>query len=230
MLNYSKQVGNSTHRPLCLTPGELAMSSILLPLSRIPRLAVGKPGLSLTEALIALGVLALVLAVALPKLITSNQDAGMKANLKTALTKVEASTTQAAAQGELNRGSHTVYSVVTEGASVQQACPDALANGCWSDPALSGAEYAQGGATWASGAQATGLATALVAGTHDLIALDGDGPRGSQTVGQDRLQLAVCVSPDGCTGVAPAGYAARYGEVFPVAGADNTALFDSLRR
>jgi type II secretory pathway pseudopilin PulG len=185
---------------------------------------------TLQEGLIVLGILGLLMTFLIPKLLDSNRDATYKSQLKDVLSKLEATTTQATAEGILNVGTNTVYTVVTSSLPATKVCTDAAAGGCWTSTAQGTADYQQGGLQLASGAQVSGLNTALVVATHDLLIVDADGAKGANTVGSDMLQLGICVAVAGCSATAPAGYPARQGDVFPVTGAANVALYDSLKK
>jgi type II secretory pathway pseudopilin PulG len=185
---------------------------------------------SLSEMLIALGVMGLIALFAVPKVLQRGAGNAHKAALKQTLSQLEAVAREAAAEGTLNTTGQSVYTLIMSALPLTSSCTNAVAGSCWSSAAQADADFQQGGLITPTGLQVAGLSTTVVAETFDGVVLDANGPKGENSDGTDILKLGVCVAYAGCSASAPTGYPAKRGDVFPLSGAANLALYDSLKR
>lgn len=145
-------------------------------------------GFTLAELLIALGILGVIAAFAIPKVLSSQQDSKRKAIFRETIASIEAVTWQAFQEGKLVPSSNGSY-ILSRLNTVKLCNTNADAQGCWQH-AMPGPEETEPGAILHNGATIGGFNDST--GYDNWIFIDWNGPAPPNVEGDDQIRLLVC--------------------------------------
>jgi prepilin-type N-terminal cleavage/methylation domain-containing protein len=165
---------------------------------------MNRSGFTLSELLIALGLLGLISVFTVPKVLQSSQQSAIRANLKEAMAAFNEATFQGVLNGRIRSGYNASY--VLGQLNAAKLCPtQANSQGCYTvvPTGSTSTEYNEKGIVLPSGAVIVGLTDTT---GDDSFWIDGNGESAPNVVGEDILYLSVCYA-SGCSFAASAGVA-----------------------
>jgi prepilin-type N-terminal cleavage/methylation domain-containing protein len=175
-------------------------------------------GFTLSEILITLAILGVCLAIGIPLLAQQREKSVRNAAMKEVVLMLSEITREGVVSGDLTISN--LKNFYFSRINANQLCDSGM-NGCWdvtSQGVVAYDEQLDPGLILPNGVRITGFdncCNQLANQWHNGIAIDWNGTKGPNLMGEDQLHVQACFGPEDCTLLSYPGYTVKVGTIGP---------------